>query len=164
MKIGIFNKAQRQRAATLAEVMVAVAVLAILLVSLFAGFSFGFNVIKSTREDLRATQIMLQKIEGLRLCTWNELNAQCPFNFTEAYASVSGTNSSAVVYSGTVTLSPNTTLPSAYQSQVQLITVTLTWKTSRGDGNAPLVHTRSMQTQAAYYGLQNYLYGNTNSI
>lgn len=164
MRIRIFNRAQRQRAATLAEVMVAVAVLAILMVSLFACFAFGFNTIRGTREDLRATQIMMQKIEGLRLCTWSELNAQCPFNFTETYASASGTNYSSVTYNGTVTVANNPNLPSAYQSYVKLITVTVTWKTSRGDNAPPLTHTRSMQTQSAYYGLVNYLYGMTNTL
>jgi len=164
MKIRISSKTKRQLAATLAEVMVAIAVMAILFVSLFAGFSFGFNVIKSTREDLRATQIMMQKIEGLRLCTWSELTNQCPFNFSEMYATLSGTNYSATTYNGTVTISQNNNLPLAYRGYVELITVTVTWKTSRGDRQAPLVHTRSIQTQAAYYGLQNYLYGRTNSI
>jgi len=161
MKIRVLNKARDQHAWSLAEVMVAVAVLAILLVSLFAGFAFGFDVIRSAREDLRATQIMMQKIEGLRLCTWSQLNSQCPFNFTESYSTTTG---STIVYQGTVSLTDNTNLPSAYQSKVKLVTVTVTWKTPRGDHAPPLVHTRTMQTESAYYGLQNYLYGLTNSI
>lgn len=161
MKIGIFNQARRQCAATLAEVMVAVAVLAILLVSLFAGFSFGFGVVRATREDLRATQILTQKIEGIRLCTYYQLTNQCPSSFTETYATMG--SSKGVTYYGTISQTNNANLPSAYQNTVRLITVTVTWTTSKGDGST-VTHTRSMQTQSAFYGLQNYLYGDFNRI
>src|SRR5690348_6075530 len=65
MRIGVFKvKKKQQQGWSLAEVMVAVAVLAVIFVSLFAGLAFGFKVIKATREDLRATQILTQKIES----------------------------------------------------------------------------------------------------
>jgi type II secretory pathway pseudopilin PulG len=164
MKIGSYKRAQRLQAWSIAEVMVAVAVLAILLVSLFTGMAYGFGVIKATREDLRATQILTQKIEGIRLCTWLQLTNQLPSSFTETYQSTSGSNSSSVVYSGQITVGSNTNLPSGYRDKVKLVTVTVTWQTSRGNQQGSLSHTRSMQTESAYYGLQNYLYGLTNSI
>lgn len=167
MKIRVFNKKQRQQAWSLAEIMVSVVVLAIVFVSLFAAFGYGFTVIRATREDLRATQILTQKIEGIRLCTWTQLS-QCPTNFTDTYAALGTTNSSALTYYGTITQGRNTDLPngtSGYRDQVQLITVTVTWTTPGVGIDAPAVtHTRSMQTQSAMYGLQNYLYGVTNSI
>lgn len=164
MRININRKNGPQAAWTLAEVMVAVAVLAIVFVSLFAGFGFGFKIVKTTREDLRATQILTQKIESLRLCTYTQLTNQCPKTFTESYTSM-GSGSTAVTYRGTIGLTANTNLPSAYRDQVRLITVTVTWTTSSsGASRSQVVHTRSMQTQSAYYGLQNYLYGVTNSI
>ena len=167
MKIEGFNKKHREQGWSLAEVMVSIVVLAIVFVSLFVAFSYGFTVIRSTREDLRATQILTQKIEAIRLCTWAQL-ANCPTNFTDTYATINGTNSSSLTYYGTITRGKNTDLPggsSGYQDQVKLITVTVTWKTPGVSANDPAVtHTRSMQTESAMYGLQNYLYGVTNSI
>jgi len=165
MNIRVFNKRQRQRAWTLPEVLIAVAVVAILFISLFAGFGLGFTVIRSTREDLRATQILTQKIEGIRLCTWFQLTNQCPSSFQDTYTTLGSTNGSKLVYYGTITQSTNFNLPSAYRDKVRLITVTVTWNTPKSGANQTVVtHKRSMQTQSAYYGLQNYLYGLTNSI
>lgn len=163
MRIGVF-KQKRQAGWTLAEVMVAVAVLALIFVSLFAGFAFGFKVIKTTREDLRATQILTQKIESVRLCTFSQLTNLCPMTFQESYTSL-GSGSASVIYNGTITASLNTNLPSAYQPLMRLVTVTVTWTTgASGASQSQISHTRSMQTESAYYGLQNYLYGVTNSI
>jgi prepilin-type N-terminal cleavage/methylation domain-containing protein len=165
MRISALIKTQREQGWSLAEVMVAVAVLAILLVSLFSGFALSFNLIRTTREDLRATQILTQKIEGIRLCTWKQLTNECPSTFQDTYTSLGNTNSSKLVYYGTISQSFNTNLPSGYRDKVKLITVTVTWTTSRaGATHNSVVHSRSMQTQSAYYGLQNYLYGVTNSI
>ena len=167
MKVRVSNKKRLQQAWSLAEVLVAVVVLAIVFVSLFASFSYGFTVIRSTREDLRATQILTQKIEAIRLCTWAQLST-CPTNFTDTYATLGNTNSSSLIYYGTITRGRNTDLPngsSGYRDQVQLITVTVTWTTPGISANDPAVtHTRSMQTESALYGLQNYLFGVTNSI
>src|SRR6185312_9071786 len=109
MRIRVFNKKLRLQAWSLAEVMVSVVIMAVVFVSLFVAFGYGFTVIRSTREDLRATQILTQKIEGIRLCTWAQLS-QCPTNFTDTYAMVSGTNSSTLTYYGTITRGKNTDL------------------------------------------------------
>jgi type II secretory pathway pseudopilin PulG len=165
MKIASFNRPKRRvQAWTLAEVMVSVVVLAILMISLFAGFGLGFQLIKSTREDLRATQILTQKIESIRLCTYSQLTNLCPMTFQETY-STTGTNGASVIYRGTITAGPNTNLPPAYVNRVRLVTVSVTWTTSKaGLFRNAVVHNRSMQTQSAFFGLQNYLYGVTNSI
>jgi len=167
MRIRVLNKKQGQQAWSLAEVMVSVVILAIVFVSLFVAFSYGFTVIRATREDLRATQILTQKIEAIRLCTWAQLSSM-PTDFTDTYATIGTTNSSSLTYYGTISRGQNTDLPngsSGYRDQVKLITVTVTWKTPGISRNDPAVtHTRSMQTQSAMYGLQNYLFGVTNSI
>ena len=55
------------RGFTFAEVLVAVVLVSIMVVSLNAAFSAGFTLLKLARENLRATQIMLQQMEILRL-------------------------------------------------------------------------------------------------
>jgi len=163
MKIGRFDRKKHQSGWSLAELMISVVVIAIVFVSLFAAFGYGFCVIRATREDLRATQILTQKIEGIRLCTWTQLTTQCPSTFQDTYTA-SGNTNSTLTYNGTITLASNPNLPAGYRDQVKLVTVTITW-TTPGTANDPsLTHTRSMQTESAMYGLQNYLYGVTNSI
>src|SRR6266566_7554062 len=58
---------------TLAEVMVAVLVVSIAVVSLYTGVSSGFALVTLAREDLRATQILLQRMETVRLYTWSQI-------------------------------------------------------------------------------------------
>src|SRR5437762_3196296 len=65
---------------TLAEVMVAVLVVGIVVVSLFAGVSSGFALVKLAREDLRATQFMLQRMEAVRLYTWSQITNAAYFS------------------------------------------------------------------------------------
>jgi type II secretory pathway pseudopilin PulG len=164
MNMRVFNRKRRQQAWTMAEVMVTVVVVAIVFVSLFAGFGYGFSTIRATREDLRATQILTQKIEGIRLCTWDQLNNQCPTNFQDSYVALGSTNS-GLTYYGTISKTRNPNLPVGYRTNVLLVTVTVTWTTPAAGAHDPAIsHTRSMQTQSALYGLQNYLYGVTNSI
>src|SRR6266436_926748 len=69
---------------TLVEVLVSVAILAFMMVSLHASFTYGFASLETTREDVRATQLLMQKIEAVRLCTWNNLS-NCPTTFSENY-------------------------------------------------------------------------------
>src|SRR3954452_8794080 len=85
----------RNRAAfTIAEVLVAVGVLGTAAVSLYAGFGTGFMLVDSARQELRATQILTQKAEALRLCSWSSL-ASYPITFVDSYdptGSSGGTN------------------------------------------------------------------------
>jgi hypothetical protein len=137
------------------EVLVAVLVLTTISVAFYVGLSSCFSVIKTSREEVRATQIMTQKLEGIRLCTWSELTN---FSFKEPYDPLGTTNgSSGVYYFGTVTEGPATNVPStaSYQNNMCLVTVNLTWTNNGGTG----VHNRQMQTHYARYGLQGYIWG-----
>jgi len=137
--------------------MTSVAILAAMMVSVFAGFAFGFGLVRTERDDLRATQILTQKIEALRLCTYSQLS-NCPATFTDWYNPSGTTNNTAgTVYGGTISLGTPTNLPAAYQGQVRLITVSVQW--TNYNHSQPLVHNRQMQTESAFYGIQNYIYG-----
>jgi prepilin-type N-terminal cleavage/methylation domain-containing protein len=157
-----FLPSRRQRAGfTLAEIMVSVAILAVMVVTVFSGFTLGWAVIRTSREDLRATQILTQKIESIRLLTWDELSL-CPTSFAEVYnPSSQSTNGSGTVYNGSITIGPPTNIPNSvsYRDQVKLITVSVTW-TSYGSGGVPVAHSRQMQTLSALNGMQNYIWGN----
>jgi Tfp pilus assembly protein PilV len=58
---------------TLAEAMISVLVGAIMLTALYSSFSFGFASVRLAREDLRATQILLQRMETLRLTSFSAI-------------------------------------------------------------------------------------------
>jgi hypothetical protein len=149
------RKARQIAAYSLAEVMVAVFVLGVIGLAYYSALSSGFSVVQSTREDLRATQIMMQKIEAIRLCTWSQLTN---FTFQETYDPLS-TNNNGTVYTGSVAIGPATALVNnpSYSNNMCLVTVTLGW--TNYNGRRPVPHTRKMQTEVARYGLQNYVWG-----
>jgi len=162
------QRAPKRRASgyTLVEVICAVFIAAIAASALFAGFANGFAILRTTRENLRATQIMMQKTEAIRLYTWQQLTqANNPGTFTEYYfPAVTGTNSPGTVFGGTITTTdPATNIPNtaAYKANVHLITITVVW--TNFNGSKRVVHSRQMQTLSAKNGMQNYLArGNAN--
>jgi type II secretory pathway pseudopilin PulG len=155
MKTECHNPRRSRAAYTLMEVMMGVLVLGFLGISLFSAFTLGFLIIRTSREDLRATQILSEKIEAIRLCTWSEL-ANIPTTFTDDYEP-SQTNTGGTVYYGTIASSVPTNLPAAYDNNMRLLTVSVTWTNYLG--STSFVHTRTMQTESAYYGIQNYIWG-----
>lgn len=137
---------------TLIEAAVAAGLIGLLLVSLYGGFSMGFTAVQIARENERATQILLQKAESIRLCNWTQLNTPgfVPTNFTEAL-NPDDTNKLGLLMSGVVTIA-NATTNTAYSNALKTITISLTWTNSR------VQHQRQLQTLAAQYGMQNYIY------
>lgn len=153
---------RRRVAFTLIEVMMAVAVIGILFVSLYSGMSSGFALINDARENLRATQIILERIEVARLYSWAQVtsNGFIPTTFTASYyPPINSTNSGesvavsggGITYYGTVETNA-ATVDSAYADKMRLITITLRWT------NGYARHERSMQTMVSANGLQKYVY------
>jgi len=72
---------------TLTEVMMAATVILIIMLSLFLGLSMGFYITRTSREDLRATQVVIGRLEGIRLYNWNQIvySNTIPKTFTETY-------------------------------------------------------------------------------
>jgi len=138
----------QQRGFTLIDVMVAMGVLGIVLASLFASFTFGFNMIKFTREELQATQLLQEKLESIRLYNWDQALAA-----NSTFTSPLG-NSDSIFFTGTITNSAPVftegTYSSAYTSALRQITVTITWT------NNNTKYSRSTSTYISSYGLFNY--------
>lgn len=144
---------------SLPEAVIAVSLVGVMFISLYAGFTTGFGILRSARENIRATEILNEQTERIRLLSWSEVlnaNAYLPATFTQPYdpADSSG-NSTGVIFYGRIESDLPTEWPEAYQDRGRLITVTLTWTNS--DGSTPLVHQRQAQTCVARYGMQNYL-------
>jgi prepilin-type N-terminal cleavage/methylation domain-containing protein len=144
------------RGFTLVEVVFAVAITAVMFVALYLGIAFGFRVSRSERENLRATQIIMERMEGIRLFRFDQLSDTTlnPTTFTRTYyPQASGAQSQGITYNGTVTVNTNITLdPSAtYSSVMKKITVQLNW-VSEG-----VARSRSISTYASQNGIQNYI-------
>lgn len=141
---------------TLIEVLLGSGVLVIMGVSLYAGFTFGIQQIRNARENIRATQILEEKMELARLLNWNQVAntpGYIPTSFQEAYYSASATNVPAggVIYYGTV-LVTNAPVTENYSNDLRMIQVTVSWT------NFNLAHKRTMSTFVSQYGMQNYVY------
>jgi Tfp pilus assembly protein PilE len=146
---------------TLAEVMISVLLVGTLTVALYAGFSQGFSVIQSARENLRATQIMVQRMESIRLYTWSQVldtNNYLKPAFIEVYDPLGRTNNTAgTVYYGTIKSQIPSDLPDAYRTNMRTITVQLTWTNYTRGRAIPFL--RQMETRVARNGMQNYIFG-----
>jgi prepilin-type N-terminal cleavage/methylation domain-containing protein len=141
---------------TLVETVMALAVGAIMLSALYNAFAFGYRTIGVTREDLRATEIMLQRLERVRLCTFSQItdtsiNPPTTTEYADPTDQASG--GGGVPYTVTFNTSVPTvgTLPEAYRTNMLLVTVGASW--SRG--NMP--HSRTMQTYVAQKGIESYV-------
>jgi type II secretory pathway pseudopilin PulG len=139
-----------QGAFTIIEVMIGVALTVILFVSLYVGLTSGFAIIQLARENLRATQILQEKTETLRILTWEQLS-QMQTTMNEPFYSAESDLESGLTYNVRViipTASPVT--DASYAPDIRQVTVEATW-TSGG-----VERRRSMTTYVSRYGLQRY--------
>src|SRR6266852_1403314 len=86
---------------TLVETMVAVITGAVMLAALYSSFAFGYGSVKLAREDLRATQILLQRMETLRLTSFSAIQNGTMTQYFDPSGATNG--SSGAVYSITIT-------------------------------------------------------------
>ncbi len=140
---------------TLAEVMVAVLVVSVSVVSLYTGVSSGFALVKLAREDLRATQIILQKMEAVRLYTWSQITDPNYFstNTFITYYDPAGQAVGAGGVSYTVNTAVTTDTPAAsYSPNMRRVTIQVSWLSGKVNRQ------REASTFVARYGMQNYIY------
>jgi len=145
------SRERRQAGFTLAEIMVAVFLVGLSVAAFYGAFVSGLGILRVTRENLRATQILEERMEVIRLIRWDDVSPGfIPPTFTASY---DGNNASAggFAYQGTVTIT-NAPLTEKYAGDLRMIQVDLTWKS----GN--VLRTRQMTTFVSKYGLQNHIY------
>ena len=154
MRIQLVKSRLRQlEAATLSEIVVCVLIINIGAAALMGCFKYAFFITGITQQQQRATQVMLERAEAIRLCSWDQVrsNGFIPGTFTEYYDPSAPTGSMGVLYSGTAKV---TTFPysTAYANNMRQLTLTVTWQT----GN--VTHRRTNITYIAKDGIQNYVY------
>ena len=141
---------------SLVEAMVAMAILGTSLGALLSGFTSGFFTMRMTRENLRATQIMLEKMETIRLYSWDQVTTTnfIPSTFTAPYDPQATTGQQGAAYQGTMTITdvPVGAIDASYAPHMKKVVVTVNWKTCN------LNRTRQFQSYISRYGLQDYVY------
>ncbi len=142
---------RRQGAFSIIEAVVAMAVVGTLFVALYSEITWGFMTIRLARENLRATQVMLERLETVRLYTWEQIEAgYMPATFKAAYYAESSTNMSGVIYNGTFEVLP-APFTNNYSGTMKLVRVSVEWESGHKSRQ------RSMETYVCQYGLQNYI-------
>ena len=124
----------------------------LLIVCLYTGMTTGFSTVRLARENLRATQVVQEKFETLRLYTWDQINNSdfIPSTFTASFYNGNGQTNQAA-YQGTVKVS-RAGISEAYGDDLRFVTITVNWTS----GTIP--RSRTMSSFVARYGMQNYIY------
>lgn len=143
---------------TLVETLAAIVIAATVLSTHYLGITAGFAIVTVTREDLRASQIMLKTMEAVRLSSFSQLTdpTKYPPSFTEYYCEKYKTNGQGgVLYTVTYTAASSpSVLPPSYRGNVLKVTVGVSWVS----GN--VTRSRSMDTFVSRHGVQSYISGN----
>jgi type II secretory pathway pseudopilin PulG len=141
---------------TLIEGVVAMGLGAMLFTAIYAGLAWGFANVQSNRANLRATQILVKRAEGIRLCPFDQITNPTynPATFTEYFdPKDQSTGGGGTVYTGTFSANvpPAGSIPDSYRINMLLVTIGVSWTT----GNTP--HSRSLQTYVARKGIEDYV-------
>jgi hypothetical protein len=165
----LLSKSASERAISLVEVVFSMALVSVLFVSLYGGIASGFGLVNLARENLRANQIIVEKMETIRLYSWDQINSNgfIPPTFIDHFFPTVITNvddsngqlrtnlntfgNGGISYYGTVTIA-DAPVADAYKTNMKQFTVTLNWT------NSNIPRTRSLTTYVAQNGLQNYVY------
>jgi prepilin-type N-terminal cleavage/methylation domain-containing protein len=146
------DRAPRVRAGaafTLVEVMISVVVISILCIGIYGAVANSISIIKVCRENERATQILSDKMDMIRLYNWQQLtNRFLPTNFTERLEALN--TNSTMYYTGAISI-VRAPITESYSPNLMQVTVDVKWSS----GKRP--QTRSMTTYVARYGLQTYI-------
>jgi prepilin-type N-terminal cleavage/methylation domain-containing protein len=144
---------------SLVEVMVGSAIFGLLVVALGSGMICAVALSELNDENLRATQILTEKMDLVRTLTWNQVTNGynfLPQTFSTPYYSGSAfgrgnraTNS--IVFNGSVSIN-NAPIAESYSNNLMQVTVSVTWT------SAKVPRTRSMSTFVSPYGIANYSY------
>jgi len=143
---------QPRAAFTVIELVIAIALIGMIVLAVYGAITSGMGTVRMARENLRATQILLGKMEVIRLYDWDQLNTNfiAP-GFIENYNINSASTNGGILYYGSVTLAPADT-GTSYSDDLKLVTVRLNWKTGH------ISRSRELSTYVCRTGIQNYVY------
>ena len=148
--------ARRQRSGfTLVEVLIATLGVGIMTVTLYMAFGQGFAIIQVARENLRATQVLQEKMETMRVYNWDQITEDnfIPKTFTEPFYAVGDNDNGGFDYTGQVLVTNAAPVGNvSYADSLRWVIVQVQW-TSGG-----VVRRREMRTLVSEFGLHQYVY------
>lgn len=151
--MNIKAKTNRAKGFTLVEVIVSMTIIGIAASGVIGAVTGSFFVLRMARENQRATQILMDRAEALRVFNWNEVtNGSLPTTFSDYFNPYITNDPEGVLYQGTITVTSvpfNTTYSDNHMRQINL---SVTW-TTKG-----IQRTRSFSTYVACDGMENYVY------
>lgn len=144
---------QKVAAFSLVEATVGMGIVGTTVATLFSGFTSGFFTMQMARENLRATQIMLERVETIRLYSWDQINEPGYVTpaFTAAYDPDAPAGQTGLVYNGTIEIL-DCDVAASYGPQMKKVVVRVNWKTGK------LQRTREFTSYISRYGMQDYVY------
>jgi len=153
LKVAIERRRVTRAGLTLLDVVVAVGLMAVMVASLYVGITQGFGVIQLARENLRATQILQEKTETIRLYTWDQITTAgfIPREFAAPFYATGAQEPGGLLYRGLVTIE-NAPIAESYAPDLKQVVVQVEWTS----GDVP--RRRTMRTLVSRHGLHNYIY------
>jgi hypothetical protein len=144
---------------SLVEATVGLALLAVVCLALYSSLGSTTMTVRQSRENIRATQIMAEKLDTIRLYGWSQLtdpayiNRQFEVSFypREQLPSDLARAHGQLVYKGWIHIEA-APVEEVYKNDLRLVTVELKWQS----GN--MERTRKMSTLVSRYGLHKYIY------
>src|SRR5436190_17437671 len=105
MKTGRAHLNARPAAFTLVEVMVGMIVIGVSVFALYGAICSSYDTTCLARENLRATEILTEKTEAIRLYDWDQITTAdfIPATFSTPF-DVASTNAPGPTYNGTITI------------------------------------------------------------
>src|SRR5579859_4931682 len=142
---------------TLMEVVMATGIIAITGAGVISSINYGLCIMRMARENQRATQVMLEKLEAIRLYNWDQVTNSgfIPGSFSAPYDPTAATSSQGTVYYGSMSVTTPAFIGATpnYAPSIRQFNVSLSWTNMGG-----IRHTRSLTTYVAQNGVQNYVY------
>jgi type II secretory pathway pseudopilin PulG len=139
----------------LTEVIASLAILGIAFTALLTGLAWNVSTIKFARETVRATQIMEDKLDTIRLYSWDQITTP-GFITNQFYAPFCPSNALSpdtlgITYTGRISI-VTAPLSESYRTNMLWITIDLDWPSS------PELRHAQMSTFVSKYGMQGYIY------
>ena len=152
------KRRQRNRGLFLLEATIGMALLGLLFMALYSGLATTSYFVKLSRENLRATQLMAEKLDTIRLYGWKKIVEDPTYIPQRFYPplysddpSTAGNNATTRVYTGQIIVEP-APFTESYADDLRVVTVKLSWVTGK------MARTHSMSTLVSKYGVYKYVY------
>lgn len=150
MRLAVLASCKRESSAgafTITETVVAMGLMALMSAGLYGGIAMSFRNVQETREEVRASQINVQTLEVLRLCTWSQSSPATNFLPTSFTATYDNSGSTNLIYQVQITITNAPGITEIYSNDLRLVTVQTSWV------NNGVTHSQSMSTYVAKAGL-----------